>query len=376
MVHWDNDHEWEDFLRRPTLPGDVREFASVCAGRKVLLTGAGGSIGSSLARALVEAGAQLVLLLDKSRCDLHRLRPEMSRLASPTECVSVPGDICDPHFLNELFSSYRPEIVFHAAALKHVPILERRPLDAIRTNTLGTYMIAEAAVYHKVERMVFISTDKAVSPVSILGASKRLGEMIVLALNTPKTRMNCVRFGNVLGSRGSVAPLFEEQICRKGPVTVTQKDVSRYFLTEREAVLLALAAASFGEGGWILVPRLGEPIKVVDLAKYMIRRAGLAPGEDIDILFTELRPGDKMAEELIGPFETREPGIAGLLDRVGAPKISREKLGLWIADLNECLESNDAATLVRDVCRMVTEYCPSPELLGFLKLGRTHTCRL
>ncbi|MCL5671849.1 MAG: polysaccharide biosynthesis protein [Acidobacteria bacterium] len=321
--------------------------------------------------AVVQAGAQLAILLDKSLPDLRQLRTELSALPACTDCISVPGDICDPCLLNDLFGRYRPEIVFHAAALKHVPLLESDPLAAIRTNTLGTYRIAEAAVRHGVARMVFISTDKAVFPVSILGASKRLAELVMLAFNTSKTRMNCVRFGNVLGSQGSVVPLFKEQICRKGPVTVTHPDVNRYFLTGEEAVLLVLAAASFDEGGWILVPRLGDPIKIVELARYLICKAGFVPGKDIDIVFTQLRPGDKMAEELISPFETREPDIAGLLDRVATPRVPREKLGLWVAELHECLESNDAEALIGHVCRMVPEYRPSPEILTFLKLGRT-----
>jgi FlaA1/EpsC-like NDP-sugar epimerase len=372
MSQWANRDDWEDFLGRPVLQRDASEFASVCKGKTILLTGAGGSIGSSLAKAVVQAGPRLVILLDISSRDLQRLHAELSALQDHTECLSVPGDVCDPQLLNDLFGRYHPEIVFHAAALKHVPLLERHPLAAIRTNTLGTYRVAEAAVRHQAARLVFISTDKVVSPVSILGASKRLGEMVILALDTPKTRMNCVRFGNVLGSRGSVGPIFEEQIRRKGPLTVTHPDVSRYFLTGPEAVLLTLAAASFEDGGRVLVPRLGDPIKVVELAKYLICEAGLIPGKDIEITFTELRPGGKMAEALIAPFETSEPAIAGLLDRVATPNVSRAELGSCMTDLDACLESNDAEALVIRVCQMIREYRPSMELLKFLKIGRAH----
>jgi len=370
MVHWDDGGEWDGFLKRPFLRGDVAKLASTCAGKTILVTGAGGSIGSLLARAIVQADARLAILLDKSARDLRRICEELSALPDRAECISVPGDVCDAHLLNDLFDSYRPEIVFHAAALKYVPLLEKDPLAAIRTNTLGTCAVAEAAVGHGAARMVFISTDKAVSPINMLGASKRLGELVTLALNSATTRMNCVRFGNVLGSQGSVALLFEQQIRRKGPVTVTHPEVNRYFLTGEEAVMLALAAASFKEGGSVLVPRLGEPIRIVELARYMIRKAGLVPGNDIDIVFTQLRPGDKMAESLIAPFESREPAIDGLLDRVATREITREELDPWIAGLNECLDSNDAKAAVARVCEMLPEYRSSPALREFLKIGR------
>ncbi|MEJ2008304.1 MAG: SDR family NAD(P)-dependent oxidoreductase [Acidobacteriota bacterium] len=373
MVHWDDGDEWRGFIQRPFLQGDVTKLGATCAGKTILVTGAGGSIGSLLAKTIVQGGAGLAILLDTSAGDLRRLCEELSTLPGRTEYVSIPGDICHADLLNNLFERYCPEIVFHAAALKYVPLLEKDPLAAVRTNTLGTYAVAEAAVRHRTARMVFISTDKAVSPVSMLGASKRLAELVILALNTSATRVNCIRFGNVLGSQGSVVPLFEEQIRRKGPLTVTHPEVNRYFLTGEEAVLLALAAASFEEGGSLLVPRLGEPIRIVELAQYLIRRAGLIPDKDIEIVFTELRPGDKMAEELIAPFESREPAVDGLLDRVATPGITREKLAAWIAGLNECVESNDAEAAVARVCKMLPEYRPSPALREFLKLGRAKT---
>ncbi len=358
-------------MGRPVLRGDASEFASVCAGKSVLLTGAGGSIGSLLAKAVLQAGPRLVILLDLSDHDLQQLHAKLAASTGLAECISAPGDICDLPLLDGLFGRYRPEIVFHAAALKDVPLLESRPLAAVRTNTLGTYRVAEAAVRHQAERMVFVSTDKAVSPASILGASKRLGEMIVLSLSTARTCMNSLRFGNVLGSRGSVVPIFEEQIRRHGPVTVTHPDVNRYFLTGQEAVLLALATASLEEGGGIFVPRLGDPIKVVDLAKYLIRKAGYVPGNDIKIAFTELRPGDKMSEDLVSSFESREPVIAGLLDRVRTPTVSKKEMALGMAGLESCLKSNDAEGLLIRVCRMVREYRPGPELLKSIKTIET-----
>jgi FlaA1/EpsC-like NDP-sugar epimerase len=370
MIHWPSGDGWGGLLHRPFLQGDATTFASALAGKAILITGAAGSIGSSLARAIVPAGPRLVVLQDNSATILRDLHQELSTVPNHADCISIPGDVCDVRLLNDLFGCHRPEIVFHAAALKDVPFLEKNPLAAIRTNTLGTYTVADSAVRHGAARMIYICTDKAVSPASMLGASKRLGELIVLALNTPATRINSVRFGNVLGSRGSVVPLFEEQIGRKGPVTVTHPDVSRYFLTGEEAVLLALAASSFDEGGRVLVPLLGEPVKIGDLARWLIRRAGLVPDKDIAIVFTRLRPGDKLTESLTAPFETRTQGIPGLLDCVVPKKIPLEQVRSWIAGLSGCLAAEDAGALVDRVCEIISDYQPSPELLELARSGR------
>lgn len=373
MEHWASNDQWGDLLGRPILQGDAAKFASVCTGKTVLVTGAGGSIGSLLARAIVKAGARLALLLDKSADDLQRLCNGLAELPVGCRCLSIPGDICDPELLDRLFHSHRPEIIFHAAALKYVPLLERDPLAAIRTNTLGTYSVAQAAMRYEADRMVFISTDKAVSPANIMGASKRLGELMVLASNTATTRMNCVRFGNVLGSQGGVVPLFEDQIRRKETVTVTHPEVTRYFLTGNEAVLLVMAAASLDAGGQILVPRLGEPIKIMDLARFLIRKAGAVPGRDVDIVLTQLRPGDKMAEKLVAPVEIREPAIVGLLDRVVPPRVSLEVMQEWISGLRKCLKSNDAEATVATVRRILPDYQPGPELLEFVRSSKAQT---
>lgn len=374
MVHWGRVDEWRGFLGRPGLQGDIAKFQAACAGKSILVTGAAGSIGSLLARAALQAEARRVVLLDKSVRSLHRLREELVAFGSRADCISISGDVCDAHLLKNLFCDCRPEIVFHAAALKFVPPLEGDPLSAIRTNTLGTYRIAESAVEHGVERVIFISTDKAVCPANMLGASKRLGEIVTLALSTSAVPMNCVRFGNVLGSRGSVVPLFEEQIRRKGPLTVTHPDVTRYFLTGDEAVLLVLAAASLEEGGQVLVPRLGNPIKITELAGFMIRRSGLVPGKNVDIVFTRLRPGDKIAELLVAPSESREPAIAGLLDRVDTRALGRKELRRWIDGLSECVESDNVQGLLGRVCEMLPEYRPSPELVEFVKRGSPQAC--
>lgn len=370
MVYSTSDEQWSDFLGRPALRGEVAKIESTCSGKSILLTGAGGSIGSLLARAIVQAGAQRVILLDKSAQSLQRVREDLYALQGRAECVTISGDICDDNLLNGLFGKYRPELVFHAAALKYVPLLERDPLAAIRTNTLGTFAITEASARYGAAKTIFISTDKAVCPANMLGASKRLGELIFLALNTSSTRMSCVRFGNVLGSQGSVVPLFEEQIQRRAAVTVTHREVTRYFLSGDEAVLLVMAAASLEEGGQVLVPQLGHPIKIAELASYLIRRAGLIPGQDVDIVFTKLRPGDKMAEKLVAPFESKETAIPGLLDRVGTRAVSELNLRRWIAVLQECVESNNVHGLVTNVCEMIPEYQPSPELCELLKLNQ------
>lgn len=367
MVHWSSVDEWRDFIGRPGLQGDVAKFQAVCAGKSILVTGAAGSIGSLLARAVLQAGARRVVLLDKAVRSLHRLREELVTFGSSADCISISGDVCDVDLLNNLFCDCQPEIVFHAAALKFVPPLEGDPLSAIRTNTIGTFKLAEAALRYGVERLIFISTDKAVCPVNMLGASKRLGEIVTLALSTSAVPMNCVRFGNVLGSRGSVVPLFEEQIRHKGPVTVTHPDVTRYFLTGDEAVLLVLAAASLEEGGQVLVPQLGEPLKITELAGFLIRKSGLIAEKNVDIVFTRLRPGDKMAELLVAPSERRDPAIAGLLDCVDTRALPREELRRWVAGLSECVESNNVQGLLTLVREMLPDYRPSPELVEYVK---------
>src|SRR5271155_264734 len=238
----------------------------VVSGRRILLTGAGGSIGSALAKAVIALEPGLLILLDHSERNLHEIDLELATAIDRNSYKSVLGDICDAKLLSELFQRYHPEVVYHAAAFKHVPLMENNPFAAVRNNAIGTASLGRIARAEGVANFVMVSTDKAVNPISIMGASKRVAELALLSLNNPKNRMSAVRLANVLGSQGSVVPTFVNQISRGGPITVTHPDVSRYFLTIGEAVELILLASGLEEGGGVFIPQLGAPVKILDMA--------------------------------------------------------------------------------------------------------------
>ena len=285
-------------------------MALVKAGVKdkvVLVTGAGGTIGGELARQVLELGPRKIVLLENHNTALFYIDKELREKGYANKIVSVPGDIRDESLLKNLFETHKPAWVLHAAAHKHVALMEDNPQEAVKNNTLGTYMLAKTAAAYGVERFLNISTDKAVRPTSVMGVSKRLGEMALRELSGKSgTKFMSVRFGNVLGSSGSVVKIFQEQILSGGPVTVTHPDVIRYFMTTEEAVSLVLNAAAMGEGGEIFLLNMGEPVKIVDLARNMIVLNGLVPDKDIEIKFTGLKPGEKMYEELFREEDIRK----------------------------------------------------------------------
>ena len=296
----------EDLLGREPVEIDFRAIKHFLSGKRVLITGAGGSIGAELSRAVLQFKTKSLVLLDIDETELFLL---LHRLKSKSqEIVPVVGDINDKTKMQTVFEKFLPEIVIHSAAYKHVPVLEYYPEDAVKTNVMGTKILAEMAMTHGVEKFVYISTDKAINPTSIMGSSKRVGEELLRTLDRRKrTRFICVRFGNVLGSRGSVTQLFKEQILEGGPVTVTHPEMKRYFMAPAEAVLLVLEAAAVGEGGEAYVLDMGEPVKIVDLAREMIRLSGYEPDVDIPIVYSGLRPGEKLFEELLSAEEGSEP---------------------------------------------------------------------
>jgi O-antigen biosynthesis protein WbqV len=319
----------EDLLNRPQVPLDRVGMARLIQGRRVIVTGAGGTIGSELARQVAALGPELLLLLDNGEYALWQIDMELAETHPQIQRRAIIADIRDEARIRAIFDTQRPELVFHAAALKHVPMVEANPLEGLLTNVAGTRHVADAARATGALAMVLISTDKAVNPTSVMGASKRMAEMYCQALDIAARNagsgMRCVtvRFGNVLGSTGSVVPLFQRQLERGGPLTVTHPDMQRYFMTVREAVGLVLQASVLGVGdaslpaghdGGIFVLDMGKPVKIVDLARQMIRLAGLRPDIDVEIRFTSLRPGEKLYEEL---FHGKEPpvetGYAGLL---------------------------------------------------------------
>jgi len=251
------------------------------------------------ARQILTYNPSRLILLDNAETPLFNIDMELKKEARGTEVIASIGDIRSTKGLERIFKAYRPEIVYHAAAYKHVPMMELNPIDAVNNNILGTYKLASVSLRYHVRKFVLISTDKAVRPTSVMGATKRVSEMIVQSMNGNGTGFVVVRFGNVIGSNGSVVPLFESQIASGGPVTVTHPEVTRYFMTIPEAVMLVLKAGAMGKGGELFLLDMGEPVKILDLARNMIRLAGLVPDKDIKIEFIGLRPGEKLYEELL-----------------------------------------------------------------------------
>ena len=349
----------EDLLGRDKVEIDydaIREFLNR---KRVLITGAGGSIGSELARTVLQFEPRSTALLDVDETELFYLMNRFRGAAS--EVFPVMADIRDRAKMESVFADFRPEIVLHAAAYKHVPMLESYPEEAVKTNVLGTKILGELALKHGVERFVYISTDKAVNPTSVMGSTKRAGEEMLRILNGRNgTKFISVRFGNVLGSRGSVIPLFEEQIKRGGPVTVTHPEMKRYFMATSEAVLLVLEAAAIGEGGEAFVLDMGKPIKILDLAREMIRLSGHEPDVDIPIVFSGLRPGEKLFEELLGAEEGSEPTEHARIFKARDPKVKPDEETFRKIEglIAVCQAGGDRASIVSGLVDIVPTYKP------------------
>ena len=294
------DVDIEDILGRDPVLLDNQKIGKLIENHTILITGAGGSIGSELCRQIIKYNPQKLVMLDIYENNLYNIELELKSEYKHIEIVPIIGSVRDINKLENVFEKYNPYLVFHAAAHKHVPLMEGNPLEAIKNNVFGTFNVANCADKYKARKMILISTDKAVNPTNIMGATKRLCEMIIQVKNkTSKTEYAAVRFGNVLGSNGSVVPLFKKQIAEGGPVTVTHKDIIRYFMTIPEAAQLVLQAMSYAKGGEIFVLDMGEPVKIYDLAVSLIKLSGYEPEVDIPIVFTGLRPGEKLYEELL-----------------------------------------------------------------------------
>ena len=299
--------EIEDLLGREPIEINSEEVLGYVRDRVVLVTGGGGSIGGELCRQIAAHSPRQLIILDIYENNAYEIQQELIRRYPELNLVVLIGSVRNTNRVNSIFETYRPEIVYHAAAHKHVPLMEDSPNEAIKNNVMGTYKIATAADRYGVDRFVMISTDKAVNPANVMGASKRICELIVQMMNRKSgTNFVAVRFGNVLGSNGSVIPLFKQQIAEGGPVTVTDPEIIRYFMTIPEAVSLVLQAGAYARGGEIFVLDMGEPMKILDLAVNLIKLSGYRPGEDIEIRFTGLRPGEKMYEELLIQQENLE----------------------------------------------------------------------
>ena len=344
---------------------DPREMESVFAGKRVMVTGAGGSIGSELCRQIARFSPATLVLFERDDSNLFYIELDLRTTHPKLPVVPFLGDITREADVARAFDQTRPDIVFHAAAYKHVPILEFHPAEAIRVNVLGSYLVARAAVEHGAESFVYISTDKAVNPSSIMGASKRIGETVATAMNNAGgVRFLAVRFGNVLDSRGSVTTIFRRAIMRREPVTVTDPEMKRYVMLTSEAVLLVMQAVALGRGGEVFVLDMGRPVKIKDLAETMIRHAGLRPGIDVPIVFTGRRPGEKLFEELL----TAEEGTTATVNRrIYRARISRPRTCREILDdlgrLDEVVQSGDPQRIRAEITRQVASYRPDTACL-------------
>ncbi|NPV51921.1 MAG: polysaccharide biosynthesis protein [Firmicutes bacterium] len=298
------DVQIEDLLRRDEIRVDLKSIAGYLCGERVLVTGAGGSIGSELSRQIARFNPAELILLGHGENSIYEIEMEFRATRPDVRIAPVIADIRDQDKIDKVFSRFRPDVVFHAAAHKHVPLMEANPDEAMTNNIFGTWNVASAADRYGAKRFVLISTDKAVNPTSVMGCTKRAAEIVIQMLNrTSKTKFVAVRFGNVLGSRGSVVPLFKKQIALGGPVTVTHPDMMRYFMTIPEAVQLVIQAAAMGEGGEIFVLDMGQPVRILDMARDLIRLSGFEPDRDIKIEFVGVRPGEKLFEELLTAAE-------------------------------------------------------------------------
>lgn len=351
--------EIEDLLGREPIKLDNKNIGNLIENKVVLVTGGGGSIGSELCRQIIKYKPEKLVIVDIYENNLYNIEQELKFNFPKAKIEAIVASVRDKKRLNEIFAEYKPYLVFHAAAHKHVPLMETSPLEAIKNNVFGTYNTVNCADEYGVKRFILISTDKAVNPTNIMGATKRLCEMIVQAKNkVSNTEYAAVRFGNVLGSNGSVVPLFKKQIAIGGPVTVTHKDITRFFMTIPEAVSLVLQAMSFAEGGEIFVLDMGEPVKIYDMAVKLIKLSGLEPNVDIPIKVTGLRPGEKLYEELLmaeeGLTQTKFEKI-----HIAKPMdINMDDIKYKLGELNNLLE-NCTNEQKNEIKRVVSELVPT-----------------
>ena len=345
-----------DLLGREEIVLNTRAVSGYIAGETVLVTGGGGSIGSELARQLAKVAPACIVIFDMYENDAYLLRNELLAEYDDIDvCVEI-GSVCDEARIEDVFSKYEPSVVFHAAAHKHVPLMEICPREAIQNNVFGTLNVVRAADRHGVNRFIFISTDKAVNPTSVMGATKRMGEMVMqyFARTSKRTVFSAVRFGNVLGSNGSVIPVFQRQIAKGGPVTVTHPDIERYFMTIPEASRLVIQAGGMAHGGEIFILDMGEPVKIVDLARGLIQLQGLTPDVDIQIVFTGLREGEKMYEELLMDEENTLPTTNRSIMISTGQEISYDAVATKIDELGAALSGTD-----EEAVRILEEAVPT-----------------
>lgn len=359
------DVQIEDLLPRKRVQMDSQELMGYLQGKTVLVTGAGGSIGSELCRQAASSSADHLLLLGHGEDSVYRIYRQLSKDYPQTRLSPIIADVRDQERITGILAKHQPDVVFHAAAHKHVPLMEQNPEDAVSNNVLGTLNVAMAASQYGVQSFVMLSTDKAVNPVSAMGATKRLAELLLQSFNEQSsTRFVTVRFGNVLGSRGSVIPLFQEQIARGGPVTVTHPEMTRYFMTIPEAVSLVMQAGAMGKGGEVFILDMGQPVRILDLVHDLIQLSGYRPDVDIPVVFVGSRPGEKIHEELVGAQESAKPtqhpqilvirrpsidsgAMQRVLHEISRPEVSGS-VGRLIALANQTVDSSTEQEVCHD----------------------------
>ncbi len=361
-----NNIQIEDLLGRDPIKTDNPLVKDNIAGQTVLITGAAGSIGSEIVRQVAAFGAKKIILVDQAETPMHNMQLEMKERFPGTDIVLYIADVVNRARMARAFDQYHPAIVYHAAAYKHVPMMEINPTEAIITNVQGTMNLADLALNNKVKKFVMISTDKAVNPSNIMGATKRIAEIYVQSLffkaqaetkyGQPVTQFITTRFGNVLGSNGSVIPLFRSQIERGGPVTVTHKEIIRYFMTIQEACSLVLEAGCMGNGGEIYIFDMGKPVKIYDLACRMISLAGLRPGKDIQIVETGLRPGEKLYEELLNDKEKTTSTVNHKIMIAKVQRYDYEQVNRYLMAIIRFAQAGDIHSMVKEMKRFVPEY--------------------
>ncbi|HVT89903.1 MAG TPA: nucleoside-diphosphate sugar epimerase/dehydratase [Tepidisphaeraceae bacterium] len=374
--------ELSELLGRRPINLDTPELQRFLAGKVVLVTGAGGSIGSEICRQTMKFCPARIILIDRAENALFEIDRELRERWVGADITPVVADICDAKRIDQVFGSMAPQVVFHCAAHKHVPMMEANPGEAVKNNVFGTKIVADAALEHGAAAFVMVSTDKAVNPTSVMGATKRVAELYVQSLNNsrqqavgsgqqemkppaasrqpPATRFLAVRFGNVIGSSGSVVPIFRKQIEAGGPVTITHPDMQRYFMTIPEASQLVMQAGAIGQGGEIFILDMGQPVKILDLATEMVRRAGLVPDRDIEIRVTGIRPGEKLYEELACDNEQTRPTSHKKIHVWQLPQATTQQARRMLDLLGAVIDA-DRDTVVRTLAWCVPEYRPVAE---------------
>ncbi len=365
----------EDLLQRPTINLNINKIQKELTNKVILVTGAAGSIGSEIVRQLVRFAPEKIILIDQAESALfdfdYELNANFKDYLNQTQLEIIVANVTDEIRMRKIFNQHNPDYVFHAAAYKHVPLMENNPYEAIKVNILGTKNIADLSVEFEVNKFVMVSTDKAVNPTNVMGATKRMAEMYTQSMNSlGATRFIITRFGNVLGSSGSVIPLFTKQIKAGGPVTVTHPEITRYFMTISEASQLVLEAGAMGQGSEVFVFDMGQPVKVVDLAKKMIQLSGFEEGKDIKISFTGLRPGEKLYEELLNDNENTIPTHHPKIMRAKVPALLYSEMDIALAEIQTLLENDITSAIIKRIKYYVPEYLSNNSVYEKLDLRK------